>query len=244
MNEALRIVIADDNYLVREGTRRLLEDSGQVTVLAAVGSAAELLDAVRRSRPDAVLTDIRMPPAGGEADVAARPAMEGIDAAHAIRAADTDIGVVILSQYADESYAFELFKNGTAGLAYLLKDRVGDLQQLLAALREVTSGGSVVDPQVVDALVSRRVRLRESPLARLTPRELDVLREMAQGRDNAGIAAELSLSESSVEKYVNSIFAKLDLASEQLVHRRVAAVLTFLRDAGLRSATSRSPDAG
>ena len=244
MAEPLRIVIADDNYLVREGTRRLLEDSGQVTVLAAVGSAAELLDAVRRSRPDAVLTDIRMPPAGGGADGAARPAMEGIDAAHAIRAADPDIGVVILSQYADESYAFELFKNGTAGLAYLLKDRVGDLQQLLAALREVTSGGSVIDPQVVDALVSRRARLRESPLARLTPRELDVLREMAQGRGNAGIAAELSLSESSVEKYVNAIFAKLDLASEQLVHRRVAAVLTFLRDAGLRSATSRSPDAG
>jgi len=228
MNEPLRIVIADDNYLVREGTRRLLEDSGQVTVLAAVGSAAELLDAVRRARPDAVLTDIRMPPAGaagGGADDAVRPAMEGIDAAHAIRAADPDIGVVILSQYADESYAFELFRNGTAGLAYLLKDRVGDLQQLLAALREVTSGGSVIDPQVVDALVSRRARLRESPLARLTPRELDVLREMAQGRGNAGIAAELSLSESSVEKYVNAIFAKLDLASEQLVHRRVAAVL-------------------
>jgi DNA-binding NarL/FixJ family response regulator len=237
MAEPLRIVIADDNYLVREGTRRLLEDSGQVTVLAAVGSAAELLDAVRRSRPDAVLTDIRMPPAGGTAESAAGPAMEGIDAAHAIRAADPDIGVVILSQYADESYAFELFKNGTAGLAYLLKDRVGDLQQLLAALREVTSGGSVIDPQVVDALVSRRARLRESPLARLTPRELDVLREMAQGRGNAGIAAELSLSESSVEKYVNAIFAKLDLASEQLVHRRVAAVLAFLRDAGLRSAS-------
>lgn len=236
MKEPLRIVIADDNYLVREGTRRLLEDSGQVTVLAAVGSAAELLDAVRRSRPDAVLTDIRMPAAGGTGDAAAKPAMEGITAAHAIRAADPDIGVVILSQYADESYAFELFRNGTAGLAYLLKDRVGDLQQLLAALREVTSGGSVIDPQVVDALVSRRARLRESPLARLTPRELDVLREMAQGRGNAGIAAELSLSESSVEKYVNAIFAKLDLASEQLVHRRVAAVLTFLRDAGLRSA--------
>ena len=118
MKEPLRIVIADDNYLVREGTRRLLEDSGQVTVLAAVGSAAELLDAVRRARPGAVLTDIRMPPAGaavGGADDAARPAMEGIDAAHAIRAADPDIGVVVLSQYADESYAFELFRNGTAG---------------------------------------------------------------------------------------------------------------------------------
>jgi DNA-binding NarL/FixJ family response regulator len=234
MAEPLRIVIADDNYLVREGTRRLLEDSGQVAVQAAVGSAPELLDAVRRSRADAVLTDIRMPPVGSVDGRDGRPAMEGIDAAHSIKAADPAVGVVILSQYADESYAFELFRNGTAGLAYLLKDRVGDLQQLLAALREVVNGGSVIDPQVVDALVTRRVRLRESPLARLTPRELEVLREMAQGRGNAGIAQNLSLSESSVEKYVNAIFTKLDLSGEQLVHRRVAAVLTFLRDAGLR----------
>ena len=228
----LQIVIADDNYLVREGTRRLLEDSGEVSVLAAVGSAPELLDAVRRHRPDAVLTDIRMPQGGDGRDPA--PAMEGIDAAHAIKEKAPDVGVVILSQYADEAYAFELFRNGTAGLAYLLKDRVGDLQQLLGALREVTAGGSVVDPQVVDALVSRRARLQTSPLARLTSRELDVLREMAQGRGNAGIAQALFLSESSVEKHVNAIFAKLDLASEQQVHRRVAAVLTFLRDAGLR----------
>jgi DNA-binding NarL/FixJ family response regulator len=234
MAEQLRIVIADDNYLVREGTRRLLEDSGQVTVQAAVGSAPELLDAVRRSRPDAVLTDIRMP-AGPAADQAAGPAMEGIDAAHNIKASVPGVGVVILSQYADESYAFELFRNGTAGLAYLLKDRVGDLRQLLSALREVAAGGSVIDPQVVDALVTRRVRLRESPLARLTPRELDVLREMAQGRGNAGIAQDLHLSESSIEKHVNAIFTKLDLASEALVHRRVAATLTFLRDAGLRA---------
>jgi DNA-binding NarL/FixJ family response regulator len=234
MAEPLRVVIADDNYLVREGTRRLLEDSGQVTVEAAVGSAPELLDAVQRSRADAVLTDIRMPPAGSAAGRDARPAMEGIDAAHSIKAADPAVGVVILSQYADESYAFELFRNGTAGLAYLLKDRVGDLQQLLVALRQVVNGGSVIDPQVVDALVTRRARLRESPLARLTPRELEVLREMAQGRGNAGIAQSLPLSESSVEKHVNAIFTKLDLSGEQLVHRRVAAVLTFLRDAGLR----------
>ena len=233
MNQPLRIVIADDNYLVREGTRRLLEDSGEVTVQAAVGSADELLDAVRRSRPDAVLTDIRMPQAspacGGSV-----PAMEGIDAAHAIKETAPGVGVVILSQYADESYAFELFRNGTAGLAYLLKDRIGDLHQLLAALREVTAGGSVIDPQVVDALISRRVKLQASPLARLTSRELDVLREMAKGRGNAGIAQALYLSESSVEKHVNAIFAKLDLASEEHVHRRVAAVLTFLRDASLR----------
>ena len=235
----LRIVIADDNYLVREGTRRLLEDSGEVTVLAAVGSAPELLDAVRRQAPDAVLTDIRMPQDGAGRDPA--PAMEGIDAAHAIKESAPGVGVVILSQYADESYAFELFRNGTAGLAYLLKDRVGDLHQLLGALREVTAGGSVIDPQVVDALVSRRARLQTSPLSRLTPRELDVLREMAQGRGNAGIAEALFLSESSVEKHVNAIFAKLDLASEQQVHRRVAAVLTFSRDAGLRPRRQASP---
>ncbi len=142
--------------------------------------------------------------------------MEGIDAAHSIKETAPGVGVVILSQYADESYAFELFRDGTAGLAYLLKDRVGDLRQLLSALREVAAGGSVIDPQVVDALVTRRVRLRESPLARLTPRELEVLQEMAQGRGNAGIAQNLHLSESSIEKNVNAIFAKLDLASEQL----------------------------
>jgi DNA-binding NarL/FixJ family response regulator len=234
VDEPLRIVIADDNYLVREGTRRLLEDSGQVSVQAAVGSAPELLDAVRRSLPDAVLTDIRMPPPGTDPRRAAGPAMEGIDAAHTIKVTHPGVGVVILSQYADESYAFELFRDGTAGLAYLLKDRVGDLQRLLTALREVATGGSVIDPEVVEALVARRARLRDSPLARLTPRELDVLREMAQGQGNAGIAQRLSLSESSVEKYVNAIFTKLDLTSEHLVHRRVAAVLTFLRDAGLR----------
>ena len=234
MAEPIRIVIADDNYLVREGTRRLLEDSGQVSVQAAVGSAPELLDAVQRSRADAVLTDIRMPPVGSVDGRDGRPAMEGIDAAHSIKAADPAVGVVILSQYADESYAFELFRNGTAGLAYLLKDRVGDLDQLLSALRAVAAGGSVIDPQVVDALVSRRARLQSSPVARLSPRELDVLREMAQGRGNAGIAQALHLSESSVEKHVNAIFTKLDLASEQQVHRRVAAVLTFLRDAGLQ----------
>jgi DNA-binding NarL/FixJ family response regulator len=180
MTETVRIVIADDNYLVREGTRRLLEDSGEVTVVAAVGSAPELLDAVRRAGPQAVLTDIRMPRAGSAGQQGGAPAMEGIDAAHAIKASDPHVGVVVLSQYADESYAFELFRNGTAGLAYLLKDRVGDLHHLLSALHQVTAGGSVIDPMVVEALVARRARLRESPLAKLTARELDVLREMAQ----------------------------------------------------------------
>jgi DNA-binding NarL/FixJ family response regulator len=229
MPEPLRIVMADDNYLVREGTRRLLEDSGEVRVEAAVGSAPELIDAVNRIRPQAVLTDIRMPLGAPD-----ERSMEGIDAARAIKASHPDIGLVILSQYAEESYAFELFRDGTAGLAYLLKDRIGELSPLLDALSEVSRGGSVVDPQVVEALVGRRARLRTSPLTGLTARELDVLREMAQGRGNAGIAAALHLSESSVEKYVNAIFTKLGLNSEQLVHRRVTAVLTFLRDAGLR----------
>ncbi len=229
MSRRLRIVIADDNYLVREGTRRLLEDSGAVDVLAAVGSAQQLVAEVRRLHPDAVLTDIRMPVDDGEAG----GSMEGIDAAHIIKSEYPSVGVVVLSQYADETYAFELLKRGAAGLAYLLKDRVGDLDRLLHALREVVDGGSVVDPQVVEALVTRRARIEESALAQLTPRELDVLREMAQGRANGAIAEALFLSESAVGKHVNSIFAKLGLSSEIQLHRRVAAVLTYLRDSGL-----------
>jgi DNA-binding NarL/FixJ family response regulator len=232
MPEPLRIVMADDNYLVREGARRLLEDSGDVVVAAAVGSAPELLDAVERLRPAAVLTDIRMPASQRRQE--GRPSMEGIDAAHAIRSAYPATGVVVLSQYADESYAFELFRDGTDGLAYLLKDRIGEVGRLLEALREVSTGGSLIDPQVVEALVRGRARVSASALKDLTPRELDVLREMAAGCGNAGIAAHLHLSESSVEKHVNAIFSKLGLTTEDQSHRRVTAVLTFLRDAGLR----------
>jgi DNA-binding NarL/FixJ family response regulator len=218
MAERLRVVLAEDNYLVREGTRRLLEDSGEVDVLAAVTDAVQLCDAVRRLRPDAVLTDIRMPPGHH---------MEGIEAAHTIRREHPGVGVVVLSQHTDETYAFALLRDGTEGLAYLLKDRLGDLDDLLAALRIVVGGGSVIDPVVVEALVARRSRVARSPIASLTPRELDVLREMAQGRTNAGIEEALHLSASTVEKHVSSIFAKLGLAEEP-VHRRVAAVITFL----------------
>jgi DNA-binding NarL/FixJ family response regulator len=221
MPDALRVIIAEDNYLVREGTRRLLQDSGLVDVVAAVGSADELLHAVRRFRPHVVITDIRMPPGNH---------MEGIEAAQAIRAEHPDTGVVVLSQHADEAYAFELFKNGTAGLAYLLKERVGELEELLHALQQVSRGGSVIDPQVVEALVARRVRLKESPVAQLTARELDVLREMAEGKTNAAIANALVLSESAIEKHINSIFAKFGLKEEPQLHRRVAVVLAFLRD--------------
>jgi DNA-binding NarL/FixJ family response regulator len=223
MADALRIVIAEDNYLVREGTRRLLEGTGEVTVVAAVGSAPELLDAVARLAPDAVLTDIRMPPGNGT---------DGIDAAHEIRAAHPHVGVVVLSQYADGMYAFELFKHGTAGLAYLLKDRVADSGQIVTALREALAGGSVIDPQVVEGLVLGQQSAQQTPLAELTDRERDVLRLMAEGRSNGGIAAALYLSESSVEKHVGSIFGKLGLQPEPATHRRVAAVLAFLR--GLR----------
>jgi DNA-binding NarL/FixJ family response regulator len=221
MAEPLRVVIAEDNYLVREGTRRLLEDSREVDVVAAVGSAEELLDAVDRLLPAAVLTDIRMPPGHD---------MEGIHAAHEIRARHPQVGVVVLSQHADAAYAFELLKGSTAGMAYLLKERVGDLDELLRALRETIAGRSVIDPVVVEALLALRGRLAQSPLTTLTPRETDVLREMAQGKTNAAVAAALSISESAVEKYANAIFSKLGLSEEPQVHRRVAAVLTFLKE--------------
>jgi DNA-binding NarL/FixJ family response regulator len=159
--------------------------------------------------------------------------MEGIEAAHRIRDEHPDVGVVVLSQHADQPYAFELLKNGTAGLAYVLKDRVGEVEELLHALDEVVAGRSVLEPQVVEALVASRARIADSPVSRLTPRELDVLREMAQGKGNTGIAEALVLSESAIEKHVNSIFAKLGLWQEPQLHRRVAAVLTYLRDAGM-----------
>jgi DNA-binding NarL/FixJ family response regulator len=174
----LRVGLADDHYLVREGTRRLLEDSGEVTVVAAVGSADDLLDAVDRLTPDAVVTDIRMPPDHHRA---------GIVAAHTIRRRHPRTGVVVLSQYADSMYAHELFTDGTAGLAYLLKDRVAELDELVAALRAVADGRAVIDPRIVEALVSRGEQEADSALASLTPRETGVLRLMAAGRANAGI---------------------------------------------------------
>ena len=219
----LRVAIAEDHYLVREGTRRVLEDSGEVEVVAAVGTAAELEDAVTRLSPDVVVTDIRMPPSHHT---------EGIEAAHRIRAAHPHVGVVVLSQYADAMYALELLRDGTTARAYLLKERVGDPEQLVSAVREVARGGSVVDPDVVGALVGGSARREHSPLHRLTGRERDVLEQMAQGRTNAAVALALSLSESSIEKYATSIFVKLGLRDEPQTHRRVAAVLAFLRDAG------------
>ena len=234
-HEVLKVVIAEDNYLVREGIRRLLEDSGEIDVVACTGNAAELLDAVRRFSPDAVLTDIRMPPGHH---------MEGIAAARLIRSAHPDTGVVVLSQHADQSYALALFSEGSAGLGYLLKDRVGDLEDLVHALREVRAGGSVIDPQIVDALVRRRSAAAATSLSELSQRELDVLREMAQGKTNAGIEASLYLSSSTVEKHVNAIFTKLRLPATG-VHRRVAAVLAFLQSDGQAAdARATNPENG
>jgi DNA-binding NarL/FixJ family response regulator len=221
MPDRLRVVIAEDNFLVREGTRRLLEDSGEVEVLAGVGNAEELLEAVARLRPGVVLTDIRMPPTHH---------LEGIEAAHTIRARFPDVGVVVLSQYSEASYAVQLFRDGTDGLGYLLKASVGELAELLHALREVSVGRSVVDSRVVERLVTFRTRQSQSALQALTSRELDVLREMAEGKTNGAIAESLHLSESAIEKYVNTIFAKLHLSEERKLSRRVAAVLTYLRD--------------
>jgi len=222
----MKVVIAEDHYLVREGTRRLLESSGEVEVLAAVENTAALLDAVGRLHPDAVITDIRMPPTNQ---------MEGIEAAHEIRARYPHVGVVVLSQYVNALYAFELFRGGTAGLAYLLKDRVGELDELLRALREVVAGGSVIDPEVVEGLLARRQQPAGSLLETLTSREMEVLSEMAQGKSNAAISDSLYISPSAVEKHINSIFGKLTLSAEDGAHhRRVAAVLTFLRNQDLR----------
>jgi DNA-binding NarL/FixJ family response regulator len=221
--ETLRVVLAEDSYLVREGTRQVLESGAGVEVVASVGDAVALLEAVETHRPDVVVTDIRMPPGHH---------MEGIHAAHEIRARWPDVAVVVLSQYADEAYAFALLEKGTAGLAYLLKERVLDRDDLLRALRETAQGRSVLDPVVVDALVSRRARQQRSRVAELTERETAVLSLMAEGRTNAGIAAALHLSASAVEKHINAIFAKLDLSPETEVHRRVAAVVTFLKHSG------------
>lgn len=221
MTRPLHVIIAEDHYLVREGTRRLLEDGGEVEVMASVGTATELLDAVRRLRPDAVITDIRMPPAHG---------MEGIEAAHAIRTSHPGVGVVVLSQHSDSSYAMELLRHGSAGLGYLLKNQVSNVDHLVFALREVIAGRSVIDAHVVEGLIERRRRAEESPITQLTDRELQILRHMAEGRNNQGIAETMHLSLSSVEKYVTAIFAKLGLGQQPHIDRRIMAVLTFLRD--------------
>jgi DNA-binding NarL/FixJ family response regulator len=215
----IRLVLAEDHYLLREGTRRLLETQPELELAAVCGDLDSLLAAVDTERPDVVLTDIRMPPTGTD---------EGIRAAAQLRVTHPDVGVVVLSQYAQPAYALALLEGGTARRAYLLKEHIDDVEQLVSAIRAVASGGSLIDPKVVEGLVDGKARLRDSPLNDLTPRERDVLREMAEGKNNAAIAQALFLTERSVEKVIHSIFLKLGLAWEPSLHKRVKAVVLYL----------------
>lgn len=212
----MRVVIAEDAVLLREGLTGLLERFGH-SVVAQVGDAPALVAAVGEHRPDAVVTDVRMPP--GFAD-------EGLRAALELRARDPHLAVLVLSQYVEQTYAAELLESGDgAGIGYLLKDRIGDVREFVEALDRVAGGGTVVDPEVVRQLLRRR----RDPLARLTPREQQVLGLIAEGRTNASIAKELFVTEAAVAKHIANIFAKLDLPPESDGHRRVLAVLAYLR---------------
>jgi DNA-binding NarL/FixJ family response regulator len=215
----IRVVVAEDNYLVREAVTRLLETEPDIEIAGVCEDYDGLLSTVADTVPDVVLTDIRMPPTGTD---------EGVRAAAELRASHPEIGVVVLSQFVEPGYALELLDGGSERRAYLLKERVSDVDQLLRAIREVAGGGSVIDPRIVEGLVEARSRRRDSPLEHLTPREREVLAEMAQGRNNAGIAGALGLSERAVEKHINSLFSKLALSEETDGHRRVKAVLVYL----------------
>jgi DNA-binding NarL/FixJ family response regulator len=217
------VVIADDSYLVREAVARLLDAEDDLSVAGVAGSYDELLELVDELAPDVVVTDIRMPPTGTD---------EGIRAAARLRQSHPTTGVVVLSQFAAPSYALALLEAGSDGRAYLLKDRVADADDLVDAVRAVAAGGSVIDSKVVEQLVASRARSASSPIERLTPREREILGEMAQGKSNAAIAATLILSERAVEKHINSIFSKLHLTEEPDINRRVKAVLVYLSAAG------------
>jgi DNA-binding NarL/FixJ family response regulator len=217
----IRVVVAEDNYLVREAVTRLLDTHPDTTVVGSAADYDSLLAAVESDAPDVVVTDIRMPPTGTD---------EGVRAAVALRDSHPALGVVVLSQYVEPEYALALLDGGSERRAYLLKERVSDVDQLVRAVCEVAEGGSVIDPKVVEALVEARSRRADSPLSFLTPRESEVLAEMAQGRNNAAVAATLGLSERAVEKHINSVFSKLGLSEEPDVHRRVKAVLLYLAD--------------
>ena len=219
----IRLVSAEDSYLVREGTRLLIENQDDLELVASVGSYDALMQAVEANDPDVVLTDIRMPPT--ETD-------EGIRAAEALAEQRPNVGVVVLSQYVEPEWALRLFDGGARGRAYLLKERIGDLRELRNAIEQVDRGGTVLDPLVVDALVTARRAKRRSLLDRLTPRETDVLALIAQGRANAAIAEELSMSGKAVQKHVGAILAKLELHPDNAqIDRRVRAVLLYLAEA-------------
>lgn len=215
----MRVVFADDNFLVREGVSALMAEITDIDLVESVADPNSLLKAVREHAPDAVLTDIRMPPTH---------TMEGIEAAKQIRADNPSIGVVVLSQYVEEDYAFELLEDGVGGLGYLLKERISDIDELVRALQDVARGGSALDPKVVEGLMMRKANEARSPLLGLTEKERSVLEAMATGRNNAAIAKSLYMSERAVEKHIGSVFQKLGLVDEGETNRRVMAVLKFV----------------
>ena len=212
----MRLVVADDSVLLREGLVRLLEESG-FEVVGQAGDANDLLRKVRAHKPDAAIVDVRMPPTNTD---------EGIRAAQQIRAELPDVGVLVLSAYVEETYARELLADDAAGIGYLLKDRVSDIDALADAVRRIGAGGSALDPEVVSEMLGRK--RQDDPLEALTPREREVLALMAEGRSNSAIAGELVVTDRAVEKHVTSIFSKLDLPAAPEDHRRVLAVLAFL----------------
>jgi DNA-binding NarL/FixJ family response regulator len=220
---SLRLVIAEDSLLVREGIRMVLDRQPDLEVIAACADLPELLEAVDSDTPDVVVTDVRMPP--GSSD-------EGIRAAARFRQTHPGLGVVVLSQFAEPSYANALLEGGSAGRAYLLKERISEPDQLAEAVRAVRRGGSVIDPAVVEVLVNASRRASSSPLEALTTRELEVLDQIAQGKSNAAVASALFLSERAVEKHINALFAKLGLGPEPDINRRVKAVLMHLSARG------------
>jgi DNA-binding NarL/FixJ family response regulator len=217
----LRLVLAEDNLLVREGIRQLLSSVVDIDLVAVCTDRDSLVAAAESLKPDAVVTDVRMPPDHSD---------EGIQAAERLRQTSPGTGVVVLSQYSDAEYALKLFAQGAAGRAYLLKERVSDVDQLVRAIRDVARGGSVVDPKIVEVLIAARERRAETPLRSLTPRERDVLGVIAEGKNNSAIAADLFLTERAVEKHINAIFSKLGLSEEQDVHKRVKATVIYLAE--------------
>jgi DNA-binding NarL/FixJ family response regulator len=217
----LHVVLADDSYLVREALRHLLAPAPDIELVAACSGPEELLEAVERESPDVVLSDIRMPPLHDR---------EGLRVAAQLRETHPEIGVVLLSQYEDPTYALELFESGSQGRAYLLKERLGDLSELVDAIHAVADGRSVVDAKIIDGLIAERGRSEKSSLDELTTREREVLSGVAAGRSNTAIAASLSLTKRAVEKHINSIFMKLGLNESSDVSRRVKAALIYLAD--------------
>jgi DNA-binding NarL/FixJ family response regulator len=220
VSRPLRIVLAEDSVLLREGLVRLFEEAGH-TVVAAVDDALALVPAVLAHRPDVAVVDVRMPPTYTD---------DGLRAAVEARRVQPDLSVLVLSQYVEESYARDLLADGRGGVGYLLKDRIQDLDALEDALDRVANGGSVIDPEVVAQLFARR--RADDPIAALTPREREVLALMAEGRSNAGIAHQLVVSDGAVEKHIRSVLMKLDLPPAEEDHRRVLAVLAWLRGVG------------